>query len=164
MVKSGENFEELVSLYSLSTTKCSIKNNYEFFSPRIGRGTETDVIVITEHRIYCVECKNFNGYLTGSELDLQWVFASSGRKSKVANPVLANYKHIRSIKGLLRKMSFPAYEIENIVCVPNKTKIHTNCSEVMTLGSFLFKLEIDKYLDKIYDINEVSEIFDAIKV
>ena len=162
-MKSGDSFEKTVSVYSILTTKCVTKKNYRFYSPRIYRGTETDVIVITKKKIYCVECKNFNGFIRGSRLDVDWVFASSGCKGKVFNPILSNEKHIRTIRGLLRKNNMPVYEIQNIVCVPNGTRIHTECEEVFHLSSFLRILKEDSLLEDKYDVLKVSKEFDRLQ-
>lgn len=163
MVKSGETFEGTVSVYSLLTVNCIIKNNYRFYSPRIFRGTETDVIIITNSKIYCVECKNFNGYLSGSRLDLEWTFTSSGKKGSVLNPVLSNSKHVRTIRSLLRVSGNPLYDIESVVCVPDGTQIHTECSEVINLSTFMRVLKRDSELPTIYNIEDVSRVLDELK-
>lgn len=143
MVESGYRFEDEVRLQAKYSCSCETRNNYRFYLPRINRGTECDVIIITQSKIYCVECKNFNGYISGYELDLEWRFASSGNKGKVSNPVLANNKHIRAIKGLFRKCGLTPPEIVSVVCVPNECVIHTDCEEVINLNQLVYKLKND---------------------
>lgn len=163
MVKSGESFEEMVATCSISKIKCVVKTNYRFYSPRIYRGTECDVIVITESKIYCVECKNFSGFIMGDSLDIEWVFASSGRMGRVSNPVMSNNKHLRSIRGLIRKVNKELIDIENIVCVPDNCRIKSTCKEVMNLSSFMKLLERDSKLNRVNDLAKMSKLFDELK-
>lgn len=160
MVKSGSKFEETVRFQSKCACVCETRSNFTFYLPRIGRGTECDVIIVTQSSIYCVECKNFNGFISGSEMDLEWVFASSGSKGTVANPVLANNKHIRAIRGLFRKSNMAAPEIKNIVCVPNECRIHTDCKEVMQIKQLTYLLSKENGGEN--DISSLISIFDKL--
>ncbi|MGL4950171.1 MAG: nuclease-related domain-containing protein, partial [Anaeroplasmataceae bacterium] len=111
---------------------------------RINRGTECDLIIIT-NKIYCVECKNYSTLIKGNSYGDDWTLISKGKRSKVANPYLSNVKHIRSIKGLLRKSNKTCYNIKNIVVVPDICRIDSDCSNVMHLSELLDTIEMDSY-------------------
>lgn len=163
MITSGRDFEKKVALLSTQSVPSVALRNMKFYFPLIHRGTECDVIVITQHSIYCVECKNYNSYISGNEGDIVWFFRSSGKFGKVSNPVRANDKHIRVIRGLLRKNNADVLNIENIVCVPDGTAIYTNSSSVMHLSRFVRKLmEDSSKIPPVYNMNKVRELLESI--
>lgn len=136
---------------------CKIINNLEFYNNRVGRNIECDVLVITNKCIYCIECKNYNGYIKGEELDLKWSFASSGNLSIVNNPVLNNNKHIRTIKGLMYSKGLGEINMKSFVVVPNRCNIHTECEEVIHLGDLIDR--IDKNERKYKDTLNIENTF-----
>lgn len=163
MVLSGYTFEEIVA--DEASKVCSefkILRNRKFYSNRISRGTECDVILITSKNLYCIECKNYNGYIRGNRLDETWVFTSSGYKSRVCNPVMSNHKHIRTIRGIMYYLHKMPLDFENVVCVPSKCKIHSTCSEVMTIGELRSRLLIDEYSVDRYNVDMIYNFLESI--
>lgn len=163
MVLSGNTFEIFVAEYLETKVSCDIKSNYLFYSPRIGRGTECDVLLITDTKIYCIECKNYNRLIDGKWYEPEWYFVSSGKRNYVSNPVLANDRHIRTIKGLLNAEGISDIEIENIVCVPDNCEIRSKCQEVYTLSRLAQKIVMDSYLHKKINRKQISETIDKIR-
>lgn len=138
MVMSGDMFEVIVAdNVEIACRDVIIRHNYEFYSPRLNRGTECDVIAITKNSIYCIECKHYTTFISGERFDYEWRFASSGKKSTVINPVLSNMKHIRTMQGLLRQAGYGDVEIKSLICVPDSCKIYTECKEVVNLSYLL---------------------------
>lgn len=118
-----------------------IKYNYRYYQPRIHKGTEADILLVAGDTIYCIECKNFGTLINGKELDLKWHFISRGESNLVANPVLANARHIRTIRGLILKNNIELPVIKNITCVPDTCNIKSPCEGVMKISYFLRLLE-----------------------
>lgn len=162
MVASGTLFERHVSTMIQATVKCRIFVNYEIFSKRLGRATECDLVVVTSNKIYCIECKNYNGYIVGSRFDEKWRFASSGRKGKVQNPFLLNRKHIRLIRGEFYKLGLRPLEIINVIVVPDNCTITGDRCTVndkgglMNLSSLLTMIRMDCQGQPFYSIQSIS--------
>lgn len=164
MVLSGKVFERTVASYLYGSVKCSILMNREFHSPRLHKSVECDLIVITPSKIYCVECKNYNGYIAGRMFDKEWRFASSRRIGRVQNPFLLNRKRIRIIRGSFYFRGIKPPEIESIIVVPDKCKIHTEdeCN-VMTLSSLVdMVIRNDDFYKSVYNINNFENFLTKI--
>ncbi len=83
------------------------KNEYET--------SEIDVLFITTVGVFVIECKNYNGWIFGSENGWKWtVTLPSGkrrsRKYKFYNPMKQNLSHIRPLKDVLQT-EFPSRAI-----------------------------------------------------
>lgn len=142
MKLSGMSLELAVTAILKDNFKenCEIINNLEFYCNRVDTQVECDVLAITSKNVYCIECKNYTGFIRGEELDLKWSFSSSGKLSTVNNPVLNNNKHIRTIKGLLYSKGFDELNIISYVVVPDRCNIHTKCKEVIHLSELIGKI------------------------
>ena len=155
MVLSGKVFERTVASYLYGTVKCSILLNREFLSPRLNKAIECDLIIITPSKIYCVECKNYNGYIAGKMFDKEWRFASSRKIGRVQNPYLLNRKRIRVIRGAFYARGLEPPEIESVIVVPDKCKIHTEheCN-VLHLSSLVDSvIRDDKFCNKVFNVD-----------
>lgn len=161
MVLSGNLYEIYTGEYIESFVNCLVKYNYEFFLPKISKGTECDLIVITKGGVYCIECKNYYSMISGKEYSIEWTFISSGKKNKVSNPVLANSRHVRAIQGLLYKNNLGNLGIKSLVCVPDTCKIHSECKEVMNLTSVVNLIREESLVSKI-DMKETSRLIDSV--
>lgn len=158
MVSSGKGFELVVASSIKSVFDYPILLNREFFDYRIGRGMECDLILVTPFKIYCIECKNYNGYIAGDRFDVDWRFASSGRKGKVQNPYLLNKRRIRLIRGLFYNKGYNPPTIENFIIVPDNCQIHSNYKNVLHKRDFLNLLRLDSVTHKyVYKEDQISE-------
>ncbi|MNN03206.1 Nuclease-related domain protein [compost metagenome] len=164
MVLAGNSFEITVGRIIKPKCKSIQLYNYEFTSPLTDRALESDLLLITKSKIYCIECKHFTTAIYGNTYDQKWKFISKGNKGLVTNPLINNYKHVRVIKGLLYSKYNELYDIENIVCVPDGCVIHTDNKEVMNLSTLVNKIVNDnKYKEKKYDLEEIKERIDSVK-
>lgn len=159
MVLSGSRFERIVATYVSSSIPCTVLLNKEFMSPKLHRGVECDLILITSKKIYCVECKNYNGYIAGAMFDTDWRFASSGKIGKVQNPYLLNKKRIRTIRGKFYLHGLIPPEIESVIIVPDKCRIHTSSEcNVQNLSSFIETLySKEAFLPVIYNVDNLEK-------
>lgn len=71
-----------------------------------GETTEIDVLMICSNGIYVIECKNYSGWIFGSEDQLNWYQTlPTGRmgshKEKFFNPIIQNRNHIKHLKKLI---------------------------------------------------------------
>lgn len=158
MVNSGKRFELTVASTIKSNFSYPILLNRDFFDPRLGRGMECDLIIVSPSKIYCVECKNYSGYIAGDSFDIEWRFASSGRRGRVQNPYLLNKRRIRVIRGKFYERGFKPPRIENIIVVPDRCQIHSNYKNVFTLTQFTSLVSFDSAVNKhVYKVSNISE-------
>lgn len=158
MVASGKRFELIVASSLKSIVDYPILLNREFFDKRIGRGMECDLILVTPFKIYCVECKNYNGYIAGNLYDNEWRFASSGRKSRVQNPYLLNKRRARLIRGLFYKDDYNPPKVENIIVMPDCCHIHVDYKHIFNITDFLNLVKLDCVTNKsVYRVDQISK-------
>lgn len=158
MVYSGKKFEIIVASNLSSIFNYPILLNRQFLDRRIGKGMECDLILVTPFKIYCIECKNYNGYIAGNLFDEKWRFASSGRKGKVQNPYLLNKRRIRVIRGKFYESNYNPPRIENVIVVPDNCNIHCDYKNVYNLTDFLNLVRIDSVTNKeVYRSEQLSE-------
>lgn len=163
MVISGKFHERNVALEISNTIPCKIILNFEVYSRDLRRGTEVDIVVITPYKIYCIECKNYKGYIAGNKFDYYWTFASSGKRGRTQNPYLLNRKHIRLLRGCFYNKGLTPLLIENIIVVPDACKIHVEGCNVVNLSSLISLLDLDRRTSTpIYNVNGVYRFLESI--
>jgi hypothetical protein len=88
--------------------------------------TEVDLLFIHETGIYCIEVKDYGGWIYWNEFDAKWTQSFSKRlKFHFYNPIRQNYSHIKSLEKLI-----PDYieKIRPIIVFSNRSKIkNINC-------------------------------------
>ena len=70
--------------------------------------------------IFSVETKQYNGYITGSKYDKNWVRHAGKNKYYYTNPIRQNYGHCKALAELL---NIDESKIYNIVCIPSNAKL-----------------------------------------
>lgn len=164
MVASGKFFERKVASIVNQTIPCKFFLNYEIYSRHLGRGTECDLLVLTSTRVYCVECKNYNGFISARKFKYDWFFASTGRKGRVQNPYLLNRKHVRIMRSAFYERGLNPIEIENVIVVPDGCSINGDDCNIMRLSEFVAKVKFDyESLGKIYNVDSLYKFFKMIK-
>lgn len=158
MVYSGKKFEIIVASQLSSIFNYPILLNRQFLDRRIGKGMECDLVLVTSFKIYCIECKNYSGYIAGNMFDEKWRFSSSGRKGKVQNPYLLNKRRIRVIRGKFYENNYNPPKIENLIVVPDNCNIHVDYKAVYNLTDFINIVKIDSVTNKdVYRTEKLSE-------
>lgn len=67
-----------------------------------GNGTtQIDHIIVSIYGIFVIETKNYNGWIFGNESSKSWTQSVFGKKNSFQNPLMQNYKHIKSLQKLL---------------------------------------------------------------
>lgn len=163
MVFSGMFHEKKVATEICNVIDCKVFFNFEVYSRELHRGTEIDLLVVTPYKIYCIECKNYNGYIAGNKFDEYWTFTSSGRRGRTQNPFLLNRKHIRLLNGCFYKRNLKPLNVENFIVVPDICKIHVEGCNVVHLSSLISLLDLDrKTSQNVYNVNSVCEFLNLI--
>lgn len=67
-----------------------------------GKSTEIDLVLLTQHQIYVIESKNYNGMIFGTSGQQNWVVKYiNGKTFKFYSPELQNQGHINALKNLI---------------------------------------------------------------
>lgn len=157
LLKSGNRFECIVGSTIHSIFLGELYLNVKFYSPSIKRGTECDIIFVSNHAIYCIECKNYKRFISGSYLDLKWSFSSDGKIFKdTINGFIENDKHVRTLNGLLRKEGIKNVPIFNYICVPNTCTIQSDCSNIKSLSDLIIEMRYLEEINKNIDFEKVK--------
>lgn len=107
--------------------------------------TQIDLILIAPFGIYVIEAKKWGCEIIGNRDDLEW----SGRSNlktfiKNVSPIMQNLVHIRALRNLLRSENYEVPAFKSHVCVPDGTKISSDCSEVIELSPLMSQIRIDQ--------------------
>lgn len=104
--------------------------------------TQVDLILITPYKIYVIEAKKWGFEISGSRDDTDWVGRANGNLTiHQKSPINQNLMHLRELKNLVRRYYHEKLpEFSGYVCVPNGTRIVSNCEEVVTASSLFFRI------------------------
>ncbi|MBQ9024183.1 MAG: NERD domain-containing protein [Bacilli bacterium] len=117
---------------------------------------QIDHIVVSIYGIFCIETKQFNGFITGSKHSKNWTRYYGERKYNYPNPIKQNYGHVKALSQLL---NIDESKIFNIVCIPSRAKLRIqHDGELVRYDTINDK--ILSYKEPI--INNVDEIIDII--
>lgn len=84
-----------------------------------GKTHQIDHVEIRENGIFCIETKNYNGKIYGSDDDKNWFIYLNKQKFEIMNPLKQNKGHI----AMLNKILNNEYHIVNtVVLVKNNAK------------------------------------------
>ena len=81
---------------------------------------QIDHVVISQYGIFSIETKQYNGYITGTKYDKNWVRHLGRRKIYYTNPIRQNYGHVKALAELL---NIDESKIHNVVCIPSRAKL-----------------------------------------
>jgi ssDNA-binding Zn-finger/Zn-ribbon topoisomerase 1 len=63
--------------------------------------TQIDHVIVSKYGIFVVETKNKNHWIFGNEFDDYWTQVIYNEKIRFQNPLRQNYKHTKSLAGIL---------------------------------------------------------------
>ena len=142
------------ALSKLPKDKCKIINN--LFISVNGLTHQIDHVIISPCGIFSIETKQYNGYITGSKYDENWVRHAGKNKYYYTNPIRQNYGHCKALAELL---NVDESKIYNIVCIPSKAKLKIeHDGELVRYDTIVDK--IMSYNEEI--INNVNELYDQL--
>ena len=81
---------------------------------------QIDHVVVSEYGIFSIETKQYNGFITGSKYDKNWIRHLGRKKLYYTNPIRQNYGHVKALAELL---NIDESKIFNIVCIPSNAKL-----------------------------------------
>ena len=81
---------------------------------------QIDHVVVSIYGIFSIETKQYNGFITGSKYDKNWIRHLGKKKLYYTNPIRQNYGHVKALAELLR---IDESCIFNIVCISSNAKL-----------------------------------------
>lgn len=95
-----------------------------------GKSHQIDHIEIRENGVFCIETKNYIGWIFGSENSEKWTQTLyTGEKHQFFNPLKQNKSHCYHVSKALRGR----YIINSVVVMANDNADRINCSNVVNL-------------------------------
>ncbi len=126
----GEKGEHIVNLQA---KKFLNKNKYHLLKNvtlRTRDGTtQIDHIIISIYGVFVVETKNMKGWIFGNPKQRTWTQIIYRDRYKFQNPLHQNYKHVKTLKSLLRLDSL---QLHSVVVFVGKCKFKTEMPENVT--------------------------------
>jgi hypothetical protein len=119
--KSGENF---VSRKLLKLDPEHYKVVYDLMLPSLGstNTTQIDHVVVSNYGVFCIETKNYSGWIFGSAHQQYWTQVIYRYKERFYNPLRQNYAHIKALEALILP-SYPNVPICGFVAFPSADKL-----------------------------------------
>jgi restriction system protein len=116
--------------------------------------TQIDHIIVSKYGIFVVETKNMKGWIFGGNNQKQWTQQIFKHKSKFQNPLLQNYKHVRTLESCLNAKNDSIFSV--IIFVGDstfKTKMPKNVR--FARGGIEY---IKSKTDIVFNVEEVATI------
>ena len=96
-----------------------------------GKSHQIDHIEIRENGIFCIETKNYIGWIFGNENSEKWTQTLyNGEKYQFFNPLKQNNSHCYHISKVLG----PKYRVNSLVVMANNNADKIDCSNVINLS------------------------------
>ena len=118
--------------------------------------TEIDLLFIHESWIYCIESKNYSGWIFGNENHTHWTQSfTKKRKYQFYNPIRQNYSHIKSLEKFI-----PKYNITPIVVFSNgATFKNIECPNNIVINKWALGQEIRKHSSVLLSKENIDELY-----
>lgn len=164
---SGEFFTELQIKYLLNEKTKLFRNAY--VSGNGADYSQIDLIILHEKGIFVLECKNYGGWIFGSENGMNWTqMFSKTKKYSFYNPILQNKTHIASLAQHLKisDKCFVSYIVFGERCELKKVPEPTNNVKVINQYALVKTLTDDLATRPVffndYEINRLNNEFEKL--
>jgi len=157
----GEAGEYIVNLQAkrfLDKDKYKLLKNVTL---RTGYGTtQIDHIIISIYGVFVVETKNMTGWIFGNPKQRTWTQIIYKDRYKFQNPLHQNYKHLKTLKSLLRLNSL---QLHSVVVFVGKCEFKTEMPENVTyLEDFIEYIESKQQPVLVgSEVNKIIEIIET---
>lgn len=128
-----------------------------------GYTNQIDHVVVSPYGLFCIETKNYQGIILGSENAQYWTQNIWGNEYKLYNPLLQNGKHVKALRRELKV--FGELQIMPITVFTSRGKLRVkHGKDVSLIQDDELLHEIRAYKDVIYDDETVKKIADYIRI
>lgn len=123
--------------------------------------TQIDHIIVSRFGIFCIETKDYSGWIFGKASDQYWTQVIYRRKSRFYNPLRQNYAHTKAIEALI-KPRFQNTPIYSFIIFPSADKLKITGTDTVGNGRDTVE-KIRQYTDLVLSDSERDEICSIIK-
>lgn len=99
-----------------------VLNNLLLLSTGNTKNTQIDHVVVSNYGVFCIETKNYEGWIFGNARQEYWTKVMYKKKYRFYNPLRQNYAHCKAIEALLEK-SYPTIKAKGFVAFPSADKL-----------------------------------------
>ncbi len=119
---------------------------------------QIDHIEIRHNGIFCIETKNYIGWILGNEFQDKWVqVLFNGEKNQLTNPLKQNKSHVYHISNVIGKK----YHVNSLVVMVQNNADKIDCDNVVNLDDLKYYLK--KFDDGTYlSTEEMDEIYEKL--
>ena len=118
--------------------------------------TQIDQLVVSKYGIFCIETKNYSGWIFGSANQEYWTQVIYRNKERFYNPLWQNYAHTKAVEELLKE-KYPKLRIYSLVAFPSADKIKVTGTDFVGYASDVLE-KIVSFNNIIFSDSEVEEI------
>ena len=156
----GEEGELIVNLEAESLLDKDKYHLLKNVTLRTGDGTtQIDHIIISIYGVFVVETKNMTGWIFGNPKQRTWTQIIYEDRYKFQNPLHQNYKHVKTLKSLLRLDSL---QLHSVVVFVGECEFKTEMPENVTyIEDFIEYIESKQ--QPVLVGSEIKEIIEKIE-
>ena len=125
---------------------------------RDNKSTQIDNVLFTKTRVYCIESKNYSGWIYGSEMGKSWTqtfnFYGKITRTSFYNPLTQNYGHI---KYLSKFLDLPLTYFVNVVVFSDQAELK-NIKTEKTYNHVINQKNLEPLIKETEEKND--EVFD----
>jgi len=99
-----------------------VLNNLLLPSTGNTKNTQIDHVIVSNYGIFCIETKNYEGWIFGNARQEQWTKVMYKKKYRFYNPLRQNYAHCKAIEALIEE-SYPGIKPKGFVAFPSADKL-----------------------------------------
>lgn len=123
-----------------------------------GKSHQIDHIEIRENGIFCIETKNYIGWIFGNENSEKWTQTLyTGEKHQFFNPLKQNKSHCYYVSKVIGKK----YIVNSLVVMANNNADKINCSNVININNL--KSYMNRFDNGVrLSINEINDIYNKL--
>lgn len=116
---------------------------------------QIDHVVVSKYGIFCIETKQYNGFIYGDKYDKKWIMRAGKKEFHYNNPIRQNYGHVIALSELL---NIDKSAIYNIVCIPSTAKLNINHDGELTRNYNILKKIYSYKNEVIVSVDYLTEI------
>ena len=127
--------------------------------PKEDGSTQIDHIIVSVFGVFVVETKNMRGWIYGNPKENMWTQKIYKHSNKFHNPLQQNYKHVKTLQGLL---GLKDEQIHSLVVFVGDSTFKTQMPDNITYGGGYVRFVRSKK-ERVLSLKEVVEIIKTIE-
>lgn len=148
---------KILKSQELNQVEQKVINNFILLDEN-GKSHQIDHLVIRENGIFCIETKNYIGYIHGCTTDREWTQTLfNGKRNKLINPLKQNNSHIYHISKALNNK----YKINSLIVMIQNNANNIKCDNVVNVCVLNYYL-MDYKDGYNYSKNDIERIYQSL--